>query len=435
MMTVRRNRKKQVAAFGDDSIPIDEEVRIAVFIDVDNIRSSVESYLDTQLDFDAIMAKINSLGRVFLKRAYADWSLSENRVLRRVLQENGVEPVQVFTTHGMKNSADINLSIDCMELLFNRDIINTIVLVSGDSDFVPLVQRLRAYGKQVIGIGVRRQGTAHVLIRTCDRFEFYENLVARFDSDQGDFREARELLIRSMRAMSPSGGWIKAAPLKALMQRQDPSFDEVHLGFRQFKDFLRACGKLVDLSEQPGSDILVRLGEANGDYTDGTNTGDIAQYFRKLLLTRHRVRSIPSPFDRDRVFRELVLVLEETHRMGSALSFLELRAEIRRNLEGDMEEESIDNLLYTLFYMYAFQFDDMPEVGTQERPARLADRIEHSPEGVERYYRRTILRWLIKDGAPVNLPALVEVLGLEPTEELLAELDSMRIGVEAPPPA
>ena len=107
---------------------VTEDARIAVFIDVDNIRSSVESYLDTQLDFDAIMAKINSLGRTLLKRAYADWSMAENRVLRRVLLENGVEPVQVFFT-GAKNSADISLAIDCIELLYTHDLVNTIVLV------------------------------------------------------------------------------------------------------------------------------------------------------------------------------------------------------------------------------------------------------------------------------------------------------------------
>ncbi|MGD8395045.1 MAG: NYN domain-containing protein [Candidatus Eiseniibacteriota bacterium] len=412
-------------------MPIDEEVRIAVYIDVDNIRSSVESYLDTQLDFDAIMAKINSLGRVLLKRAYADWSMSENRVLRRVLQENGVEPVQVFVTHGMKNSADISLSIDCIDLIFTRDVINTIVLVSGDSDFVPLVQRLRAYGKQVIGIGVRRQGTSHVLVRTCDRFEFYENLVTRPSiGHDDDYREARELLIHAMRAMSPAGNWIKAAPLKALMQRQDPSFDEANLGYRQFKDFLRACGRAVEISEQPGSDILVRIAaeEGNGDHGPERTKEEIAEYYRRLLTSRHRVRSIPSPQERHRVFDELLRVLAATRDVGSTISFLELRAQVRRLLDGRMEEESIDNLLYTLFYMYAFQFDDLPEVGTQERPARLADRIEPTPDGIERYYRRTIVRWLIKDGATIKGPAVAAILGVEDDETALQELESLGAG-------
>jgi uncharacterized LabA/DUF88 family protein len=410
-----------------------EDVRIAVFIDVDNIRSSVESYLDTQLDFDAIMAKINSLGRVLLKRAYADWSMSDNRVLRRVLQENGVEPVQVFGTHGMKNSADISLSIDCIELTFTRDIVNTIILVSGDSDFVPLVQRLRAYGKTVIGIGVRRQGTSHVLVRTCDRFEFYENLVARQIAHHDDeFRVSRELLMHSMRAMGPTGNWVKAAPLKALMQRQDPSFDEAHLGFRQFKDFLHACGRAVEISEQPGSDILVRLTseDGNGDHPSERSPEETADYYMRLLTSRHRVRSIPDPDDRFRVFDQLLQVFAATHGVGGSVSFLELRAQVRRLLESDMEEESIDNLLYTLFYMYAFQFEELPEVGTQERPARLADRIEPTADGIERYYRRTIVRWLIKDGAKIDSMSLALILGLDRDEEALEEIEALGAGAD-----
>jgi hypothetical protein len=297
---------------------------------------------------------------------------------------------------------------------------------------VPLVQRLRAYGKTVLGIGVRRQGTSHVLVRTCDRFEFYENLVARQAAQLDDeFRISRDLLIHSMRAMSPTGNWIKAAPLKALMQRQDPSFDEAHLGFRQFKDFLRACGRAVEISEQPGSDILVRLSseDGNGDFS-ATERGpeETADHYMRLLSSRHRVRSIPQPEDRYRVFDYLLKVLGSEQRVGSTVSFLEMRAQVRRLLENDMEEESIDNLLYTLFYMYAFQFEELPEVGTQERPARLADRIEPTPEGIEHYYRRTIVRWLIKDGATIDSTALGYILGLEENEQAMDELESLVAG-------
>jgi hypothetical protein len=80
--------------------------------------------------------------------------------------------------------------------------------------------------------------------------------------------------------------------------------------------------------------------------------------------------------------------------------------------------------------MYAFQFADVPEVGTQERPARLADRIEATSDGIERYYRRTIMRWLIKDGAPVNMQALARILGLEASERTIEELEALRTGTD-----
>jgi len=172
--------------------------KIAVFIDFENISLSAANHFG-EFDLGLLLKAIQRRGRITLRRAYGDWS----RLIkyRDALRENAVELVQLYSYNvqqGGKNRADIRLVIDVMESLFMLDYIDTIVIVSGDSDFSSLMSKAREYGKYTIGVGVQAS-TSDLLIKSCDEFIFYDKLV----------EEAYEQ-IKTPRSSSISGPVIEA---------------------------------------------------------------------------------------------------------------------------------------------------------------------------------------------------------------------------------
>src|SRR5262245_10348766 len=150
--------------------------KIAVFIDFENISLSASNHFG-EFDLGLLLKAIRQLGRITLKRAYGDWS----RLIkyRDALRENAVELVQLYSYNvqqGGKNRADIRLVIDVMESIYTLEYIDTIVIVSGDSDFSSLMSKAREYGKYTIGVGVQAS-TSDLLIKACDEFIFYDRLV------------------------------------------------------------------------------------------------------------------------------------------------------------------------------------------------------------------------------------------------------------------
>ncbi len=150
-----------------------QDTQIAIFIDYDNIEISVEETFgkSTDVDWGRIFNYAAQLGRVIVRRAYADWAEAANK--QRQLLGMGVELIHVNSKRG-KNAADIRIVLDVLELLYNeRDSFSHILLVSGDGDFTELVHRLRAHGKTVIGMGI--SGTsADFLVSACDKFVYYD---------------------------------------------------------------------------------------------------------------------------------------------------------------------------------------------------------------------------------------------------------------------
>ena len=150
-----------------------QETQVAVFIDYDNIEISVEEAFGkgTDVDWNRIFNYASQIGRVILRRAYADWAEAANK--QRNLLGMGVELIHVNSKRG-KNAADIRIVLDAMELFYNgRDTFTHVLLVSGDGDFTELVHRLRANGKTVIGLGISGT-TADFLVSACDKFVYYD---------------------------------------------------------------------------------------------------------------------------------------------------------------------------------------------------------------------------------------------------------------------
>ena len=155
---------------------MDQEERIALFLDYENLALGARDNLGGMaFDFRPIADALAERGRVVVRRAYADWSFFDED--RRMLTRSHVELIEMPQRLGAsrKNAADIKMAVDAIELSFERDYITTFVLGTGDSDFTPLVHKLRELNRRVIGIGVEAS-TSALLPAACDEFLFYERL-------------------------------------------------------------------------------------------------------------------------------------------------------------------------------------------------------------------------------------------------------------------
>ncbi len=216
------------------------ESQIAVLIDYENVGlGSVQGLFD----------QLSDLGRIIVKRAYADWSSGARQ--RDQLLELGIEAVHHFHAAKVaKNSSDISLAIDAVDLLY-RSPVDTFVIVSADSDFVTLVSKLRSAGKTVIGAG-RHDVVSSTLVRACDRYIY---LGTEPKTAPADSRTIDALVQRAIYASADDEGKVAGSRLHQTMMRIDPSFDFRSMGFRTFTQFLEAS-PVVKVSRARGSDDI-----------------------------------------------------------------------------------------------------------------------------------------------------------------------------------
>ena len=228
------------------------EGQVAVLIDFENVGLSSVQWLFDQL---------SDVGRIIVKRAYADWSDARNK--RDLLLELGIEPIHLFHSASGKNASDIRLAIDAVDLLHESPV-DTFVIVSSDSDFVPLVGKLRASGKTVIGAG-RRAAASQTLVGSCDRYFYLDQKGAPPTEPLPSGPPADSLLARALRASMDDDGMAIGSRLHQNIQRLDPSFDFRAQGFSTFTSYLEAS-PAVRVSRPPGrGDVTVNLVEGAGE--------------------------------------------------------------------------------------------------------------------------------------------------------------------------
>lgn len=229
------------------------DMQIAVLIDFENVGLSSVQWL-----FD----QISDVGRIIVKRAYADWSVSSNR--RDQLLELGIEPIQLFrSASGGKNSSDIRLAIDAVDLLYSSPV-DTFVIVSSDSDFVPLVSKLRAAGKTVFGAGDSAK-TPATLVKSCDRYFYIDhdesarkNKTVTHEKE----REKEDLIMRAVKASIDEHGRVVGSKLHQTIQRLDPSFDYRSYGYSTFTKFLEASPGLRLVRPKGRGDVMIELADS-----------------------------------------------------------------------------------------------------------------------------------------------------------------------------
>src|SRR5262245_13414080 len=193
------------------------------------------------------MQRVKDKGRVLVSRSYADWGRFSR--FKQALLSCNVTMMEL-TSHGMqdKNRADIAMVVDALELALTRAYVDTFVVVSGDSDFTPLVLKMRELNKRVIGIGTRKS-TSRLLIQACDEFMFYDTVVAQPKKAKGRKTGVSEELSVTFDLLSEAiQGLLREDPdpplasvVKSAVLRKSPDFSESELGFNSFARFLEAA--------------------------------------------------------------------------------------------------------------------------------------------------------------------------------------------------
>ncbi len=232
------------------------EQNLCVLIDFENISAGCEKERLGRFDINIVMNRLKDKGRILEARAYGDWGRYAR--FKQSLLEAGVQMHELPSYGGHdKNRADIALVVDAMDLVYTRDFIDTYVILSGDSDFTPLVMRLRSMNKRVVGIGTR-SSTSRLLIAACDEFIFYESLKRKKSRPAEPVEDAEPENTDGVRSMSKTEAFgflvetleglqkddpqpVLAGVIKQSMQRKAPTFNESDYGFSGFARFLEAA--------------------------------------------------------------------------------------------------------------------------------------------------------------------------------------------------
>lgn len=256
-----------------------EEERIALFVDFENLAIGARDNLGgMEFDLEPISNALAERGRVISRRAYADWSMFANA--RQAMTRSHVELIEIPQRMGVtrKNAADIKMAVDAIEVAFEREYVTTFVICTGDSDFTPLVHKLRELNKKVIGVGIKGS-TSKLLPPACDEFLFYDNLEGvdprrEISAKTGnreettDTPEPETLITTTLSGLLRSGqGEVLASSLKRAVLRKDSTFSEADYGFRAFGELLRhlESDDVIELSEGPGrGDPVVQFSSGGG---------------------------------------------------------------------------------------------------------------------------------------------------------------------------
>jgi uncharacterized LabA/DUF88 family protein len=258
-------------------------LKIAVFIDFDNIEIGVKSTLSVQFDIGVVLEALKERGDVVSKIAYGDWTRAGD--YSRSLTQHATKLVQRnLTPGGDKNGADINLALDALEMAFTHSHINAYVIVGGDSDFISLVEKLKQYDKQIFVVG-GRAFTSLVMQRNCHEFIAYENLVGsrRFhdrgqrsapqSATQASLDQAVPLVRRALKVLADREVTPQLGLLKSTLLQLDSTFSERTYGAGSFRDFaqkLASAGHVV--LREAGRNVLVELSEnGHGPQDDGAS--------------------------------------------------------------------------------------------------------------------------------------------------------------------
>jgi uncharacterized protein (TIGR00288 family) len=251
-----------------------DEQRLALFIDFENIAIGVRDAHYRKFDVNLVLERLLDKGKLLVKRAYADWSRYSD--YKRAFHEAAIELVEVpQKSIGGKNSADIRMVVDAMDMSFQKEHINCFVVASGDSDFSPLVSKLKENNKYVIGLGVKNS-TSDLLMENCDEFIFYEDLVRGQEQPlpvianvQGKLQECFSLLADAVLALQRENKEVLwGSMVKETMKRKKPSFNESYYGFRTFSQLLEDAQRrgIVQLrrDQKSGSYVVEDLGTSVG---------------------------------------------------------------------------------------------------------------------------------------------------------------------------
>ncbi len=266
-----------------------ETNNMALFCDFENIAIGVREADIAKFDIGLVLERLLLKGKIVVKKAYCDWARYE--AFKASMHEASFELIEIpHVRLSGKNSADIRMVVDALDLCYTKEHVDTFVIISGDSDFSPLVSKLRENNKTVVGVGVKNS-TSDLLIANCDEFILYDDLVqsrrprkkaparpstqnrARTEesdnarSIQDKKQEAFGLIVKTYEALLEERGvdeLIWASMLKQTLKRRLPGFSESHYGFRSFKHLLEEAEAqgIVKLNRDKPSGIIIQSAQS-----------------------------------------------------------------------------------------------------------------------------------------------------------------------------
>jgi uncharacterized protein (TIGR00288 family) len=262
-----------------------EITSMAVFCDFENIALGVQDAKYEKFDIGKVLERLLLKGSIVVKKAYCDWD--RYKTFKPAMHEAAFELIEIpHVRQSGKNSADIRMVVDALDLCYTKAHVETFVIISGDSDFSPLVAKLRENDKQVIGVGVKNS-TSDLLIASCDEFIYYDDLVREKKrqakrqapraaappeatggkkSDETRRQEALELITETVEALVAERGddeKIWGSMVKQALKRRRPGFNESYYGFRSFNGLLeegeRRGALALERDEKSGGYIVRRV--------------------------------------------------------------------------------------------------------------------------------------------------------------------------------
>jgi uncharacterized protein (TIGR00288 family) len=229
-----------------------------VFCDFENVALGVREAKYAQFDMGKVLERLLLKGSIVVKKAYCDWE--RYKEFKAAMHGASFELIEIpHVRQSGKNSADIRLVVDALDLCYTKSHVDTFVIVSGDSDFSPLVSKLRENAKTVIGVGVKNS-SSDLLIANCDEFIYYDDLVRQDEQKRRAAKKRREsapagedkkqeafdLLLETLHALIAERGEgerIWGSMVKQALKRRNPGFNESYYGFRAFSDLLEDAEK------------------------------------------------------------------------------------------------------------------------------------------------------------------------------------------------
>ena len=250
-----------------------ETHNMAVFCDFENVALGVQDARYAQFDINKVLEKLLLKGSIVVKKAYCDWD--RYKKFKAAMHEAAFELIEIpHVRQSGKNSADIRMVVDALDLCYTKSHVDTFVIISGDSDFSPLVSKLRENAKNVIGVGVKNS-SSDLLIANCDEFIYYDNLVSRKKTPAKPARkapakgtkipkkdkeaetrtqEALDLVMETLEALTEERGSedkIWGSMVKQTLKRRRPGFNESYYGFRSFNRLLEEAASRSLLKLEP----------------------------------------------------------------------------------------------------------------------------------------------------------------------------------------
>ncbi len=261
--------------------PHERAPNLAVYCDFENVALGAKEASFGDFDMSLVLERLLDKGQIIVKKAYADWERFKGA--RRPLHEASFELIEIpHVSYSGKNSADIRLVVDALDLCFTKEHVDIFVVVTGDSDFSPLVGKLRENNKQVVGLGVKAS-TSRLLVECCDEFIFYDDLVRAKQTVSSASRRKRSKAANDepreqglsqvidtvealLRDQDPP---VWGSMVKQTLKRKRPQFSESSFGYRNFSQLLedaRDRGLLeLEKDSKSGGYLILGLGDEASD--------------------------------------------------------------------------------------------------------------------------------------------------------------------------